>query len=449
MYSEKTHLEVLTLKKSNFNKIYVLDTNVLLHDPQAIFKFEDNLVVIPIVVLEELDNFKKGQNENGKNSRQVSRYLDKLREISSLSEGVELDNGGYLKIDMTSKEDKTADNAIIDTALSLKVENKDKKVAVVSKDINLRIKADALGVSSEDYESDKVNFQEMYTGVKVHECDGTLIDKLYSDKSIPIEEIENLGTVFPNQYIVLKNIYAKQKGICRFDKKSNSLVTLRGNGKTNIWGVSPKNLEQTMAMDLLLNDDIKLVSLVGKAGTGKTLLAVASGLKKAIDEQTYKKMLVARPIIPMGRDLGYLPGDLNEKMDPWLKPIFDNMEYLFGCNKEGANTESYKILIEQGFVAVEPLTYIRGRSLPNQYIIIDESQNLTSHEIKTILTRAGEGTKIVLTGDCYQIDNPYVDSSSNGLSKVVNAFRDEEIAGHITLLKGERSELADIASNVL
>jgi PhoH-like ATPase len=438
------------LKKISDCKVFVLDTNVLLHDPQSIFKFEENLVVIPIVVLEELDTFKKGQDEKGRNSRQVSRYLDDLREQGNIAEGVELKNKGMLKICLNSNQSIKPDNAILETAVEIKTREPFKEVYLVTKDINLRIKANALGVKARDFESDKVNFEEMYTGIKVYECDGETINKLYAEKSIAIEELVDIGALYANQYIILKNIYEKQKGIARFDSKSNRLVSVKNSSK-NIWGISPKNLEQTIALDLLLNDDIKLITLVGRAGTGKTLLAVAAGLKKSVDESIYNKMLVARPIVPMGKDLGYLPGDVNEKMDPWMKPIFDNMEYLFGCNssKGDKNNNAYKELLDQGFVSVEPLTYIRGRSLPNQFIIIDESQNLTSHEIKTIISRAGEGTKIILTGDCYQIDNPYVDANSNGLAIVVEAFKDQPIAGHITLIKGERSELADIASSIL
>lgn len=430
-----------------FKKIFILDTNVILHDPQSIFKLQDNLVVIPIVVLEEIDTFKKGLNENGRNSRQFSRYLDKVRTEGNIAEGVKLGNGGFLKIDLCDKKEKTTDNRIIESACNEKKKNPKTKVIVISKDINLRIKANALGVESEDYESDKVEFEEMYSGVKVYECKGELIDSLYKNNSIPFKDIKGIGKLQPNQYVIFKSNSSKQKGVGRFDFKTNSIVPLAKIKET--FGISPKNLEQAIALDLLLNDDIKLVSLVGKAGTGKTLLAVATGLKKSLEEGKYRKMLVSRPIVPMGKDLGYLPGDINEKLNPWMKPIFDNIEFLLGGGKEGGRSGAYEELLDNGFVEVEPLTYIRGRSLPNQFIIIDEAQNLTSHEIKTIVSRVGENTKIVLTGDCYQIDNPYVDSSSNGLAKLVECFKDQEIAGHITLLKGERSELADIAANVL
>ena len=443
------------MKKKDFDKIFVLDTNVLLHDAQSIYKFQDNLVVIPMCVLEELDRFKKGQDETARNSRQFSRYMDKLRGKGDLKEGVLLKSGGFLKVrtedDLKIKGlSDIPDNQIIATALKEKSENDDKKVIVVSKDINLRVKADILGMNSEDYSNDKINFEEMYTGVLVHTIKKPIVPDLYTFKEIDPAQIPGLPKMFPNQYLVIK--YGKQKGLARFDAKKNKLVSLIGEDpKKGIWGIHPLNLEQTLALDMLLNDDIKLVTLVGKAGTGKTLLSVAAGFHKSLNEEIYKKIVISRPIVPMGKDLGYLPGDINEKMNPWMKPIFDNVDFLLnGKNTTGKGfCVSGKELLDQNMMEVEPLTYIRGRSIPHQYLLIDESQNLTPHEIKTIITRAGEGTKIILTGDCYQIDNPFLDSSSNGLSFIVERFKKESIAAHITLLKGERSELAEIASNIL
>lgn len=443
------------MKRNDFGKIFVLDTNVLLHDAQSIYKFQDNTVVIPMCVLEELDRFKKGQDETARNSRQFSRYMDKLRKKGDLKEGVKLKSGGYLKV--RTEEDlkikgltDIPDNQIIATALKEKAENKEKKVIVVSKDINLRVKADILGMTSEDYSNDKINFEEMYTGVLVHVIKKPVVKDLYTFKEIDPADIPGLPKMFPNQYLVIK--YGKQKGLARFDAKKKKLVSLQGaDPKKGIWGIQPLNMEQALALDVLLNDDIKLVTLVGKAGTGKTLLSVAAGLHKSLDEESFKKIIISRPIIPMGKDLGYLPGTMEEKMNPWMKPIFDNVDFLLnGKNTTGKGfCVSGKELLEQNMMEVEPLTYIRGRSIPNQYLLIDESQNLTPHEIKTIITRAGTGTKIVLTGDCYQIDNPFLDASSNGLAYVVEKFKNEAISGHITLLKGERSELAEIASNIL
>jgi len=443
------------LKKKDFDKVFILDSNVILHDCNSIYKFEDNLVVIPMCVLEELDHFKKGQDEIARNSRQFSRYMDKLRSKGNLKKGVPLKKGGFLKVRTEDDLDirgleNIPDNRIIATALKEKEESPRKKVIVVSKDINLRVKADILGIRAEDFSNDKVNFDEMYTGVLVHEIKKPIVPDLYTFKEIDPKDIPNLPKMFPNQYLVIK--YGKQKGLARYDGNKNKLVSLVGaDPKKGIWGIYPKNLEQTLALDMLLNDDIKLVSLVGKAGTGKTLLSVAAGLHKSLDEESFKKIVISRPIVPMGKDLGYLPGDINEKMNPWMKPIFDNVDFLLnGKNTTGKGfCISGKELLEQNMMEVEPLTYIRGRSIPHQYMLIDEAQNLTPHEIKTIITRAGVGTKIILTGDCYQIDNPFLDASSNGLSYIVERFKKEKIAAHITLLKGERSELAEIASNVL
>jgi len=444
------------LEKRNFDKVFVLDTNVLLHDPNSIFKFEDNLVILPMTVLEELDHFKKGQDEKSRNSRQLSRYLDELRLTGDISEGVSLENGGALKVyvdnnlNLDKLKKNIADNKILAVALNEKKTNTHKKIILISKDINMRIKANVIGIESQDYENDKVKFEEMYSGIFVHKVDPELIDALWQNKELDPGNIEGLPKMLPNQYVILKNSYTKQKGIGRFDATLGKIVSLVEDRHKDIWSIKPKNLEQTIAIDMLLNDKIKLVSLVGKAGTGKTLLALASGLAKLMEEERYQKMLVSRPIYPLGKDLGYLPGDINEKLDPWMKPIYDNLEFLIGGDKRNkTTTRNVRELFDQDFIAVEPLTYIRGRSISNQFVIIDEAQNLTPHEIKTIISRAGEGTKIVLTGDCYQIDNPYVDSCSNGLSHVVENMKDQTIAGHITLLKGERSDLAEVASNVL
>ena len=435
----------------NFDKIYVLDTNVLLHDSQSIYKFEDNMVVIPMVVLEELDHFKKKMDETGRNSRMVSRCLDEIRMNGNITQGIEV-HEGILKVatDGTKVEnfvEDIYDNKILGVALKEKLNHPDKKVVLVTKDINLRVKGSVVGLTTEDYKNDKVEFDTIYSGIVVHQVEKEIIDELYANKCVAPEKIHDLPKMYPNQYIVLKN-ETSQRGIARFDVKRNMLVSLI-TGKGNIWGIQPRNLEQTIAFDLLLNDDIKLVTLVGHAGTGKTLLSVAAGLYKSLDTQEYKKLIVSRPIIPMGKDLGFLPGSVEEKMNPWMKPIFDNLEFLLKGNDAGGKTDSWKDLVENGMLEVEPLTYIRGRSIPNQIMIIDECQNLSPHEIKTIITRAGEGTKIILTGDCDQIDNPYVDSMSNGLSYVVDKFKEEAIGGHIHLIKGERSELAEIASNIL
>jgi PhoH-like ATPase len=435
-------------------KIYVLDTNVLLHDPQSIFAFDDNDVVLPIYVIEEVDTFKKDQSELGRNARQIARVLDKLRQEGSLMEGVKTEKGGRIAVAFTTKavppeffaEGHKADNRILATALDWKDRHKDTPVIFVTKDVNLRIRADALGLKVEDYEADKTDVFEHYTGVVELDGNGEEIDTFYRQGFL-----NNLQPEWnPNQFVLLRNRdNASHTALGKVDidrQRIEPILRL----KDGMWGVRPRNKEQSFAADLLMNDDIKLVTLIGKAGTGKTLLAIAAGLQKVAEENVYQRMLVSRPIFPLGKDIGYLPGDIQEKLSPWMQPIYDNVEFLMGLSqKDKKSGRGYHELLDMGIVEIEPLTYIRGRSIPNQYMIVDEAQNLTPHEAKTILTRAGDNTKIVLTGDPYQIDNPYVDATNNGLVYIVNHFRKERIAGHVTLHKGERSELAELAANLL
>jgi len=437
-------------------KYFILDTNVFLHDPTAITKFHKNTLIIPITVIEEIDNFKKDQSDLGRNAREFSRVIDRLRARGSLSTGVDMDNNSRLIVELdstalssklpTELHPEKADNRILSVAYKYLEEHGREKVVFVTKDTNLRIKADALGIPSEDYESRDVKFEELYTGITVLEVTEKEISEFYSAKILNLTDSE----LKPNQYVVLRDqLNPSLSAIARYDYRQSALVPLIPIGE-GVWGLTPKNVEQTFALDLLLNDDVQLVSLVGKAGTGKTLLAIAAGMHKTLDEGKYQRLLVSRPIFPMGKDVGYLPGDLEQKLNPWMQPIFDNIEFLMG-GSDGSNgvTRGTQELINQGMLNIEPLTYIRGRSIPNQIMIVDEAQNLTPHEMKTILTRAGENSKIILTGDCQQIDNPYVDSASNGLAHVVERFKDEEIAGNVTLIKGERSPLAELASNVL
>ncbi|PLX78853.1 MAG: phosphate starvation-inducible protein PhoH [Desulfuromonas sp.] len=437
------------------NKYYVLDTNVLLHDPQAMFKFEDNEVVIPITVIEEIDRFKKDMSEIGRNARQVSRYLDELRRTAHLFEGALLETGGRLRVMLFTErsherlppelQDNHADNRILAVALDLKALG-DKAVVFVTKDTNLRIKADALGLIAEDYESDKVSIEELFSGKAEVSVDKETVDRFYENGAIELE-----GDFLPNQCLTLTDTSnPSHTALGRYDATMRQVVPLIKVPKEGVWGIHPRNREQQFAMDLLLNEDIQLVTLVGKAGTGKTLLAIAAGLLKSADDGSYNRLLVSRPVFPLGKDLGFLPGDVEEKLAPWMQPIFDNVELLLGSiDEEGKRKRGYKELVELGLLEIEALTYIRGRSIPMQYLIVDEAQNLTPHEIKTIITRAGNGTKVVLTGDPYQIDNPYVDSSSNGLTYVVEKFKEQDIAGHVTLYKGERSCLAELAANLL
>jgi len=438
-------------------KNYVLDTNVLLHDPRALFQFKDNNVIIPIYVVEEIDKFKRDLSELGRNARQVSRDLDAVREENgSLTEGVPLESGGTLRVLFTERElprelmnQHIADNRILALAMDVKEREPNLRCVFVTKDINLRIRADALGLVTEDYENDKIENPEVYMGVRELEVGKGDIDDFYARGELAPPD--GVNGVYPNEFALLKDRNApNHTALSKYSAQKGRFVPLLKSLKEGAWGLRPRNKEQSFALDLLLNDEIKLVTIVGKAGTGKTLLAIAAGLQKTMEEQVYQKMLVSRPVFPLGKDIGFLPGTVEEKLNPWMQPIYDNVEFLMGLSRADKKAgRSYKELIDLGLVAIEPLTYIRGRSIPNQYIVVDEAQNLTPHEVKTIITRVGDNTKIVLTGDPYQIDNPYVDSTSNGLVHVVNKFKHERLAGHITLTKGERSALAELASNVL
>jgi PhoH-like ATPase len=435
-------------------KNFVLDTNVLLHDPRAIFNFTDNHVIIPIYVIEEIDSFKKELSERGRNAREVARQLDAFREHGHLSDGVQVgDQGGKIRVAIGRRslpdplrQAQIADNFILAVALEVRDAEPNVKTVMVTKDVNLRIRADALGLFAADYDAEKIDIHELYSGCGELEVAGSQIDAFYQEGSLAMESEKLL----PNQYVLLRDREnATHTALGRWDLKEKRLVPIR-KLREGVWGIRPRNKEQHYALDLLLNDDIKLVTLVGKAGTGKTLLAIAAGLQKVVEEAHYHKLLVSRPIFPLGRDIGYLPGDIEEKLNPWMQPIYDNVELLLGISKnEKKDGRSYTELIDLGYIEIEPLTYIRGRSIPNQFMIVDEAQNLTPHEVKTIITRVGESTKIILTGDPYQIDNPYVDSSNNGITTVVERFKNEAIAGHVTLTKGERSALAELASNIL
>lgn len=437
-------------------KTFVLDTNVLLHDPQAIYRFEENNIIIPITVIEEIDRFKKDMNETGRNARHVSRLLDSLRNANSLSKGVRLSTGGLLRVEIYEervmrrlppelRQDR-GDNRILAVAMDL-LEKGSEPVILVTKDTNLRIKADAIGLVAEDYESDKVDIDELYTGCTVIQVTPEVVDRFHGQGWLDPEGFD----LHPNQCVTLIDAQNdSHTALARFNRSEGKLLPLRRIGKEGVWSIHPRNREQIFALDALLDDSIRLVTLVGKAGTGKTLLAIAAGLQKTAEEGVYNRLLVSRPVFPMGRDLGFLPGDVEEKLTPWMQPIFDNVELLLsGHEAEKRHSKGYKELMAMGILEIEPLTYIRGRSIPNQYMIVDEAQNLTPHEIKTIVTRVGEGTKIVLTGDPYQIDNPYVDSSSNGLTYLVERFKDQPIAAHVTFTKGERSGLAELAANLL
>lgn len=423
-------------------KTFVIDTNVLLTDPSAIKSFRENEVVIPITVLDELDAAKSRPDVVGRNARAVVRLLDGLRAVGSLSQGVELQDV-TVRVELNHRNNVPAglepdkkDNRIISVAVGLKEEGK--KVVLISKDINMRVKCDVLGIAAEDYYTDKVTDAptSVYSGVQEEEVESEVIDRLYGAGKIP----NDFGG-FPNQYFLLKAVDKNQTGIAKV--VGENLKAVRA--PDNIQGIAPRNLEQRMAAELLLNPKIKLATMIGKAGSGKTLLAVAAGLQHVLGKgSSFTRMLVSRPVQPMGKDLGYLPGDIDEKMDPWMQPLYDNLELLLGSDRHMLNM--YR---DQGLIQVEPLTYIRGRSIPRSLMIIDEAQNLMLEEIKTIITRVGEGTKIILTGDIDQIDVAHLDFADNGLTQAVERFKHYDIAGHITLQKCERSELAELGAKIL
>lgn len=439
-------------------KVFVLDTNVLLHDPMAMFRFEDNDVVLPITIIEELDRFKKGTADTGRNARYVSRTLDELRQQGSLIHGIPLEKGGTLKVALCHRdtllqlpaelEGDQGDNAILAVAMEYK-HHHDMPVVLVSKDTNLRIKADAVGLVAEDYETDKVDIDDLYTGTLEVMTSAEAISQLFGDGHIKLDV-----PVYPNQAVTLVDeTNPTHTALALAQGNSGKLVPLGKLPHAGVSRVQPRNREQRFAFELLLQDSISMVTLVGKAGTGKTLLAIAAGVQKVADERLYSRLLIARPIVPLGRDIGYLPGDIREKLNPWMQPLYDNFDLIFGTQDMRGRPEHWRRgheeMIDQGLLQIEPLTYIRGRSIPKQFLVVDEAQNLTPHEVKTILTRAGEGTKIILTGDPEQIDNPYVDASSNGLTYVVERFKGESLAGHISLTKGERSSLAERAAMLL
>ena len=435
-------------------KNYILDTNVLLHDPESLLSFEDNSVILPIEVIEEIDRFKRESTELGQNARTVSRMLDSFRGEGRLSEGVKLPNGGQLRIVFQKSDAKTngysfandsVDNRILSVASGVKKSQPKNQTIMVSKDINLRIKADALGVQAEDYENDRVLIKDLYTGMIELTVSSDKMAQLRSNGELAVNGGKQY---FPNEYCtVLDEANPKRTALTKVDASGTKLLPIV-DCREGVWGIKPRNREQHFGFDALLDDRIKLVTLMGKAGTGKTLLAMAAGLKRTVMDREFRRLVVARPTISMGKELGFLPGSLEEKLAPWMQPIHDALEMLGDLNMGHEHRRSGD-LMRSGSIVVEALSYIRGRSIANQFMIIDEAQNLTPLEAKTIITRVGNGTKIVFTGDPYQIDNPYVDSSSNGFNYIVSRFRAEPIAAHIEFQKGERSELAELAANIL
>jgi PhoH-like ATPase len=446
-------MHLLPWNSGNYNvKNYILDTNVLLHDPNSLLNFEDNNVLIPIEVIEEIDRFKRESTELGRNARTVSRMLDSFRGDGSLSEGVGLPNGGKLKIGFqkngqmeTAFNGNSVDNRILSYAASIQKHQPKNDAIVVTKDINLRIKADAVGLQAEDYETDRVFITDLYTGMMDM---AVAAEKMAAFRANGELELNGGKKYFPNEYCTLTDETNPKKALLtKVDASGSKLIPIV-DSRESIWGIKPRNREQHYAFDALLDDRVKLVTLMGKAGTGKTLLAMAAGLKRTVLDREFRRLVVARPTISMGKELGFLPGSLEEKLAPWMQPIHDALEMLSDLNM-GQDHRRSGDLMRSGSIVVEALSYIRGRSIANQFMIIDEAQNLTPLEAKTIITRVGHGTKIIFTGDPYQIDNPYVDGSSNGFNYIISRFREQPIAAHIELQKGERSELAELAANIL
>ena len=435
------------------NKFFVLDTNVLLHNSEAISSFTNNTVVLPMTVIEELDKFKKNNDELGRNARQVIRRLDLLRKQGNLGQGVVMENGGTLRITVekesmngTCMDLSVPDNRIIATAYNL--QKSGKRVVFVSKDINVRLKADALGIEVKDFEKEKADYDTLYTGWQQLEVPAEVINVMYKQEEVTLEGAELLSDEF---VLLVDDGNPKHTGLGR--AVTSDRVRILNPSYETAWKVQPRSKEQRMALELLMDPTVALVTLIGQAGTGKTLLALAAGMTSTLHDLTYEKMLVSRPVIPLGRDIGYLPGTKDEKMKLWMQPIFDNLSYLMGLSHNDTEDETtpqlVNRLIRDEKIELEALTYIRGRSISKQYVIIDEAQNLTPHEVKTIISRAGEGTKIVMTGDPEQIDNPYLDASSNGLSYTVERLKGRETCGHVTLSKSERSHLSALAADYL
>ncbi len=428
---------------------FLLDTNVLLHDADSLHAFEEHNLILTIDVLEELDRFKRGNDEKGRNARRVIRDIDALRDGCSLSQGVSLPGGGKIYILVrsfteflpTGMDQNQPDNRILAAACAMHKAGAD--VTFVTKDINARVKADALGIRAEDFLNRVVNFEELYTGWSEHVVADEAVNAFYAgqlaDLNLPL---------CPNECVLLKsesNPKHTARGIYRAD---TGIIEALQHGDSRPWGLSAKNLQQQFALELLMREDIRLVTMLGQAGTGKTLLALAVGLQMVAEEKRYRRIMVSRPIMPLGKDIGYLPGSKDEKLSSWMQPVSDNLQFLVDPKLEHAG-DKVQYLYDTGVVEAEAVTYIRGRSLPKLFIIIDEAQNLTPHEIKTVVSRAGEDAKVILTGDAYQIDNPYLDASSNGLTYVVERFKNHAIHGHVTLAKSERSELASLAAELL
>ncbi|MEI8361336.1 MAG: PhoH family protein [bacterium] len=457
----------------NVRKIFIIDTNVLLDDPQALFSFDDNDVVVPIVVIDEIDNKKGLMNETGRNARRTIRMIDNFRaEGNKISEGVVLPGGGTIRIEINNDKelgDKSVignldlsknDNRILLVAanLSAKESKKDllqqRKVVIVSNDGALRVKAEAVNLRAEEYKTNIVDFDQLYSGLsdRVETAPDEVLDQFFNN----LEAKYVIEGLIANQYIEIVGRTTGHRAMVRYN--NGNIFAVNKNKVARVYDLKSRNPGQNYAIDLLTNKEIGMVTLVGPAGTGKTLLAIAAGLEK-VYEGEYDRLVVTRPIRSVGEDMGYLPGDIDSKIEPWMRPIFDAIELLTAnsskrrrtsfADGQGNPVPAYKQMILDGLLEIQPLAYVRGVTFPNQYFVVDETQNLTPHEVKTLATRVGEGTKIVLTGDPNQIDNPYLSRDTNGLTYFVDRLKGQVDYGHITLTQGERSRIATICSQLL
>jgi PhoH-like ATPase len=433
-------------------KNYILDANILLHDPYSIFQFAENAVIIPIGVIGEIDAFKKERTNRGYNARTVVRLLDSLRGQHSLASGAPLERGGHLRVYCEPEQALAGGNGQVDTeilrvAAAIRQAEPENPVIIVTKDVNLRIRADAAGLRAEDYETDHVSLSELYTGQQECVVSPEQVAEFQAKGRLAVAG--GPEPLVPNEYVLLRPADgSKMTALARVGRDGRSYIALH-KPEGGLFGIAPRNKEQHFAVDALLDEQIQLVTLMGKAGTGKTLLAIAAAMYLALKKKVYRHVLICRPIFPVGRDLGYLPGDIGQKLDPWMKPVADTIELLLDTGGPLKGCKDCESLLSSGIIEIQPLTYIRGRNIAKRFVVIDEAQNLTPLEIKTVITRMGQEAKVVLTGDPYQIDNPYVDADSNGFTHLINRFKSQSLAAHVELRKGERSPLAELAANLL